>query len=131
MADNKRRGILWREVVELVLKIEGLDVARRPEPHSTVPSSDQNTDQLQVSDITGLKDWALLTKAEHQRDLSGNLDLAHEAAKADHKRWAAVAFTRNDKRESFDSFVVMSLRTFAQVCKALEARSAKSAGEVR
>lgn len=119
MADNVRRGQTWRKLAALIIKVEsGLPVADRTDG-PRAPGA--KVTPVEASDIVGLRDWSVLTRAEHSRDLSGNQDAAALAAEQDGKRWGAVAYLRADSRPTEDSFVVMSISTFAGVLKALEA----------
>lgn len=109
-----QRSLKFRELVGLVLRGEGLNVTHKPGP---VPLSRSILDE-EHSHIRGLPGWSVLVRHEATRDLSGALDAAMRAAASDSKDKAAVVWRRHEsERTAGESYVVMSLQTFAAVLR--------------
>lgn len=110
---NKARAYKFRELVQLFLRAEGVEVERRLERRKL---SERLAEDFQESHLTGLDRWAVLTRNEVQQDWSGSLDDAQKAARHDGKERAAAIQFRRD-RDAGESYVVMSLRDFAAVLR--------------
>jgi hypothetical protein len=102
----------FRRWVALSLKVAGMTgVGVRP-PHRTAPGS-YETD----SAITGVPNWAFCIATATPRDLSGSLDRARDAARADGSTRYAAIFHRPG-RDPEESYVLLDFTTFTEILKA-------------
>ena len=114
---NKGRSLKFRELVQLVLAADGIKLERKAEVHDGMAGAGRERADLQGSR------WAIMTRNEAAyRDISGGLDDAVAAALHDRKDRAACVWHRPG-RDASESYVVMTLSSFARVLREEAART--------
>jgi hypothetical protein len=109
---NRLKGDRFRELVALLLRSDGLPVAKKSAQKLSVAILDD-----EAGDIQGLPGWLLNVRHEVQRDLSGNADFATSQAKSLGLTKTAVVYARHG-RSAADSYTVMTLDTLSEILRA-------------
>jgi hypothetical protein len=105
----------FRELVTLLLKVDGLPVSQKPSPPRRLSAAVfQDTPR---GDLQGIPGWTINARYETHRDLAGGIEEARQDADADGNQKFAVIWARHGARAD-ESYVVMNLQTFAAVLRA-------------
>lgn len=118
----RRRTYEFRQLVALVLQV--LDVPAQPRPEAPQTLHERLQEPRDPSDITGIAGWLIRTHTATNRDLSGALDQAQQAAEEAGTPHFATVWRRH-RRMAQDAYVVLTLTQFGM----LVAESKKNLGD--
>jgi hypothetical protein len=120
-SNPRRRTFEFRQLVALVLQI--LDVQAQPRPEETAHKLHERLQEpREASDILGVPGWLIHTHTAQNRDLSGALDQAQQAAQEAGAEHHATVWRRH-RRPAQDAYVVMSLTEFGKLLRELQKQS--------
>jgi len=106
---NKQKGTRWEVKVCDYLRQQGFTETFRLAPGG----------ELDPGDVGGLPDWAIEVRDRAKHDLSRNVRDANQRAINKGSRWGC-SIMKKRQHPVEDAYVVLDLRTFAEVLKALD-----------